>query len=98
MCSVDVRAMHCRAYGAELILTNVVPDDTMVRGFERHTFICSACHVTEHRMLFMRHGREDGTELLSVHAPPRPNGRRNTLLLQLSSVVLWPGYAAISSR
>jgi hypothetical protein len=72
--------MHCRACGAELILTNVVPDDTMVRGFEHHTFICSACHVTEHRMLFMRHGREDDTELLPVHALPRPNVQAEPLV------------------
>ena len=40
--------MRCRACGAELILTNVVPDDTVtVRGAEHHTFVCSGCHVTE---------------------------------------------------
>ena len=47
-------AMRCTACGAELILTNVVPDNTTgARGFEHHSFICSACHVTEHRVLFM---------------------------------------------
>ena len=60
--------MRCSACGAELILTNVVPDNTMgVRGFEHHSFICSACHVTEHRVLFMRHGREDDAETTSKH-------------------------------
>jgi hypothetical protein len=65
----SVRAMRCTACGAELVLTNVAPD--VVRGFEHHTFICSGCHVTEHRLLFMRHGREDDTEPVPVHALPR---------------------------
>ena len=64
--------MRCTACGAELILTNVVPDNTTgVRGFEHHSFICSACHVTEHRVLFMRHGREDDAEILPKHLAPR---------------------------
>jgi hypothetical protein len=43
--------MRCTACGAELILTNVVPDDTVaVRGVEHHTVICSGCHVTETRL------------------------------------------------
>ena len=64
--------MRCTACGAELVLTQVVPDaTTAVRGFEHHTFICSACHVTEHRMLLMRHGREDDGESMPIHeAPP----------------------------
>jgi hypothetical protein len=34
--------MHCTACDAELILTNVVPENTVaVRGFEHHTFSCS---------------------------------------------------------
>ncbi len=34
--------MHCTACDAELILTNVAPENTAtVRGFEHHTFICS---------------------------------------------------------
>jgi hypothetical protein len=54
-----VEVMRCTACGAELILTNVVPDDTVaVRGVENHTFICSACHVTEHRVVFIKAGRE----------------------------------------
>ena len=65
-------AMRCTACGAELILTNVVPDNTMgVRGFEHHSFICSACHVTEHRVLFMRHGREHDAEIIPEHLAPR---------------------------
>jgi hypothetical protein len=58
--------MRCTACGSELILTNVVPDDTVaVRGVENHTFICSACHVTEHRVVFIKAGRE-------TDGPPMP--------------------------
>ncbi len=61
--------MRCTACGAELILTNVVPDDTAtVRGFEHHTFICSACHVTERRVIFTRHGGDDDTQAVPLHA------------------------------
>jgi hypothetical protein len=58
--------MRCTACGAELILTNVVPDDTVAaRGVENHTFICSACHVTEHRVVLIKDGRE-------ADGPPMP--------------------------
>jgi len=67
--SVGRRAMRCTACGAELILTKVIPDD-MVRGFEHHSFIWSACHITEHRLLFTRHGREDDTEPVPVRPSP----------------------------
>jgi hypothetical protein len=50
----------CTACDAELILTNVVPENTVaVRGFEHHTFICSGCHSTVRRVVFTRHGREE---------------------------------------
>jgi hypothetical protein len=58
--------MRCTACGGELILTNVVPDDTAaVRGVEHHTFVCSACHVTERRVVFIKDGRE-------ADSPPMP--------------------------
>ena len=61
-----MEVMRCTACGAELILTNVVPDDTVaVRGVEHHTFICSGCRVTEHRVLFIKAGRE-------TDGPPTP--------------------------
>jgi hypothetical protein len=42
-----------------LILTNMVPDDTVaVHGVEHHTFICSGCHGTERRVMFIKDGRE----------------------------------------
>ena len=61
-----VRVMRCTACGAELILTKVVPDHTVaVRGVEHHTFICSGCHVTERRVVFIKDGRE-------ADGPPMP--------------------------
>jgi hypothetical protein len=62
--------MRCTACGAELmILTNVAPD--AVPGVEHHTFICSVCHITERRVVFTRHGREDDSEPVPMHeAPP----------------------------
>jgi hypothetical protein len=61
-----VRVMRCIACGAELILTKVVPDHTVpIRGVEHYTFICSGCHVTESRVVFIKDGRE-------VDSPPMP--------------------------
>jgi hypothetical protein len=43
--------MRCTACGGELMLTSVLPDETVaVRGVEHHTFICSACQITERRV------------------------------------------------
>jgi hypothetical protein len=51
--------MRCTACGSELVLTSVVPDETArLRGCEHHRFLCSACHATEHRLVFTRYGRE----------------------------------------
>ena len=64
--------MRCTACGAELILTNVLPDDTVaVRGVENHTFICSACHVTEHRVVFTKGGRETDSPPMPMQAAQR---------------------------
>jgi hypothetical protein len=63
--------MRCRACDAELILAKVVADDTLGRGFERHTFICSACHLAVYRVVFTRCGREDDSEPTPIcEAPP----------------------------
>ena len=57
---------------AELILTNVLPDDTVaVRGVEHHTFICSGCHVTEHRIVFIKGGRETDSPPMPMQAARR---------------------------
>jgi hypothetical protein len=66
--------MRCLACGAEMILMNVVPDDTMaVHGFEHHTFMCSQCRDVERRLVFTRHGREGDSETQPIpvqSAPP----------------------------
>jgi hypothetical protein len=64
--------MRCSACGAELILTSVVPDETVaVRGVEHHTFVCSECHVTEHRVVFIKDGREADSPPMPVQAARR---------------------------
>ena len=51
---------------SSVILTNVVPDETVaLRGVEHHTFACSECHVTEHRVVFIKDGRD-------TESPPMP--------------------------
>jgi len=61
--------MRCTACVAELILMNVVPDATMVRGFEHYGFFCSACHLAALRV-FSRHGEDDSRPLPIHEAPP----------------------------
>ena len=70
---VPVRVMrYCTACGAEFILTNVVPDETAtVRGVEQHTFVCSECHVIEHRMVFIKDGRETDSPPMPMRAAQR---------------------------
>jgi hypothetical protein len=64
--------MRCSACGDDLILTNVVPDDTFaVRGVEHHTFICCGCHVTERRIVFIKDGREADGPPMPMQAAPR---------------------------
>src|SRR6202040_2604542 len=47
-----------------LILTKVTPENMAgVSGFEHHTFICSGCHSTVRRVVFLRHGREEDPKL-----------------------------------
>ena len=46
--------MKCLACSAEMRLTDVCPDRTMVCGIERHTFRCSACTHTAQRLTLNR--------------------------------------------
>ena len=63
--------MRCSACEADLILTSVAPDETVaMRGFEHHTYVCSACHMTERKVVYTKHGREDE----SVPLPTRTAG------------------------
>ena len=49
----------------------MVPDEGVpVRGVEHQTYICSACHVTERRVVFIKDGREaDGPPIPMQEAP-----------------------------
>jgi hypothetical protein len=52
--------MRCLACGADMILLNVVRDDTMpVAGFEHHTFMCSQCHDVERRLAFNKPSEQE---------------------------------------
>ena len=63
--------MRCMACGAEMVLMNVVQDDTMaVPGFEHHTFTCSECQDVEERLVFTKQNRESDTELMLEQAAP----------------------------
>jgi hypothetical protein len=60
---IGVRAMDCMACGAEMVLMNVVQDDTIiVPGFEQRTFICCECQEEERRLVFTKRGGEGDTE------------------------------------
>ena len=61
--------MNCKTCEAVLVLTSVVPEQRDgARSVERHSYLCSACHATEHRLVFTRHGREDDS--VPLPAPP----------------------------
>jgi hypothetical protein len=46
--------MRCLLCDTEMMLMNVVQDDTMpVAGFEHRTFMCSSCHDVERRLVFV---------------------------------------------
>jgi hypothetical protein len=53
-----------------MLLMNVIQDNTMaIPGFEHRTFMCSACHDVERRLVFVKPG-EQGADTLPVHASP----------------------------
>jgi hypothetical protein len=55
-----------------MILTNVVPDETVaLPGVERHAFVCSECHVSENRVVFIKDGRETDSPPMTMQAAPR---------------------------
>jgi hypothetical protein len=62
--------MRCISCGAEMILIKVVEDETMmVRGFERHTYMCSACSDIEKRFVFNKHDSEHEVDAAPPAAP-----------------------------
>ena len=63
--------MRCLSCGAEMILMKVVEDETMmVRGFERHTYMCSGCADIERRFVFNKHHSEREFGAAPSTAPP----------------------------
>ena len=67
---LGVGAMRCLACGAEMTLTEVVRDDTMmVPGYEDQTFECPGCHEVERRRMFRG---EAPSEAASIAADPSP--------------------------
>jgi hypothetical protein len=70
--------MRCMACGAEMVLMNVVQDDTMaVSGFEHHTFMCSGCGDVEQRLVFAKPGEPSSSHaaspVLAKPAEPLPS-------------------------
>jgi hypothetical protein len=54
-----------------MLLMKVVQDGTMaVVGFEHRTFMCSACHDVERRLIFVRPSEQADAAVMPVHAAP----------------------------
>ncbi len=54
-----------------MLLMKVVQDDTMaVPGFEHRTFMCSACHDVERRLIFVRPSEQASADAVPVHVAP----------------------------
>ena len=63
--------MRCLACDAEMRLVQAVADETvLVRGFERHTFLCSDCGDVECRLVFTGQVPLSHSEPSSLHSPP----------------------------
>ena len=62
--------MRCLLCEAEMVLVNVVEDQTMmVAGFEHHTYMCSSCSEIERRFIFNQHPAERDNAA-PIHAAP----------------------------
>jgi hypothetical protein len=54
-----------------MILMQAVPDETMpVPGFEHHTFMCSDCHDTEQRLVFVKPSDQVDPEPVTLNTAP----------------------------
>jgi hypothetical protein len=63
--------MRCLACGAEMRLEQVARDATLsVPGFERQTFMCSACGDIEQRLAFTKRFAPSHTEPVPLHTAP----------------------------
>ena len=92
--------MRCMTCGGEMILMNVVEDNTVaVPGFERHTFMCSECRDTERRLVFTKDGRE--SDPAPEHIAPSIVGDQSDdepMPLQHVAPSILPTSAAVEER
>lgn len=66
--------MRCILCGAEMLLTQVDRDDTMmVPGYERQTLQCSGCNEVERRTVFTAASPSQSEESAPVDATPVPS-------------------------
>jgi hypothetical protein len=68
--------MRCMGCGAEMVLTAIVPAETMaVRGFEHQAFRCLDCGETEERLTFTSDTarRAELISTVPVMPPPQPD-------------------------
>ena len=99
--------MRCLSCNAEMILIKVVKDETlMARGFEHHTYMCSACADIERRFVFNKHDSEPELGAAPSTAPPivpasvqtQPAATRSLLRRVISNAtskswIRWPNSA-----
>ena len=94
--------MRCLSCNAEMILINVVEDETlMARGFERHTYMCSGCADIERRFVFNKHDSDRDFDAAPPTAPPiepasvetQPATTRSLLSRVSKSWMRWPNSA-----
>jgi len=68
--------MRCLLCNAEMTLISAVKDESlMASGFERHTYMCSACGDTERRFVFNKIDKQDDHDQQHTNATlaPEPN-------------------------
>jgi len=94
--------MRCLSCNAEMILINVVEDETlMARGFERHTYMCSGCADIERRFVFNKHDSDHDFDAAPPTAPSiepasvetQPATTRSLLSRVSKSWMRWPNSA-----
>ena len=72
--------MRCMFCSTEMSLISVVVDETMmVRGFEHHTYMCPSCADVEKRFVFKKHDekRERGDASVPTLPPVASPSIRN---------------------
>jgi hypothetical protein len=83
------------ACGAQMILMNVVRDDTMaVAGFEHHTYMCSDCKDVERRLVFARPAEDADPQPIPAHTVPAAAAPMHAAPLQAAPAHAVPMHAA----